>query len=83
MAFMYVTTIAASLVTAWNLFNTIAIAEGQSGVAVAGAWAMIVVAVLLVVAALVIAYDGLRAYGRYRQTPIGEMPPAPTAGEMR
>jgi carbon starvation protein len=77
MVFMYVTTIAASLVTAWNLYDTIAIAEGQSAVAVVGAWAMIVVAVLLVVAAAVIAVDGSRAYFRYRGAPIGEAPPAP------
>jgi carbon starvation protein len=81
MVFMYVTTIAASLVTAWNLYDTIAIAEGQSGVAVAGAWAMIVVALLLVVASLIIAVDGIRAYGRYRRAPVGEGPVvAPTPG---
>ena len=81
MVFMYVTTIAASLVTAYNLFETIATAEGQSGIAVGGAWAMIVVAVLLVVAALIIAADGIRAYTRYRAAPVGEAPaPAPTAG---
>jgi carbon starvation protein len=76
MVFMYVTTMAASLVTAYNLFETIATAEGVAGVAAGGAWAMIVVALLLVVAALVIAFDGYRAYFRYRRAPIGE-PPAP------
>jgi carbon starvation protein len=81
MVFMYVTTIAASLVTAYNLFETIATAEGQSGIAVGGAWAMIVVAILLVVAALIIAADGVGAYRRYRAAPVGEAPaPAPTAG---
>jgi carbon starvation protein len=74
MVFMYVTTIAASLVTAYNLFETIATAEGVAGVAAGGAWAMIVVALLLVVAALVIAFDGYRAYFRYRRAPIGEAP---------
>jgi carbon starvation protein len=81
MVFMYVTTVAASLVTAWNLFRTIVTAEGVSGVAVAGAWAMIVVAVLLVVAALIIAADGIRAYRRFRAAPVGEEvtpTPAPT-----
>jgi carbon starvation protein len=81
MIFMYVTTIAASLVTAYNLFKTIATAEGVAGVAVGGAWAMIIVALLLVIAALVIAVDGYRAYGRFRAAPIGEAPVAsPTAG---
>lgn len=74
MVFMYVTTIAASLVTAYNLFETIATAEGVAGIAAGGAWAMIVVALLLVVAALVIAFDGYRAYVRYRRAPIGEAP---------
>jgi carbon starvation protein len=81
MVFMYVTTIAASLVTAYNLFETIATAEGVAGVAAGGAWAMIVVALLLVVAALVIAFDGYRAYFRYRRAPIGEAPrPVVTGG---
>jgi carbon starvation protein len=74
MVFMYVTTMAASLVTAYNLFETIATAEGVSGVAAGGAWAMIVVAILLVVAALFIAYDGYRAYARWRAAPVGDTP---------
>src|SRR5919106_1700486 len=69
MLFMYVTTIAASLVTSYNLFETIATAEGVAGIAAGGAWGMIVVALLLVVAALVIAYDGYRAYVRWRAAP--------------
>jgi carbon starvation protein len=79
MVFMYVTTIAASLVTAYNLFQTIATAEGVSGIAVGGAWAMIIVAVLLVIAALVIAFDGYRAYTRFRREPVGEVPATPVA----
>jgi carbon starvation protein len=79
MVFMYVTTIGAALVTAWNLFKTIATAEGQSGIAVAGAWAMIIVALLLVLAALLIGYDGYRAWARYRAAPVGEAAPTPTA----
>ncbi len=69
MIFMYVTTVAATLVTAYNLFETIATAEGVSGVAAGGAWAMIIVALLLVVASLVIAFDGYRAYTRWRAAP--------------
>ncbi|HJV03741.1 MAG TPA: carbon starvation CstA 5TM domain-containing protein, partial [Actinomycetota bacterium] len=75
MVFMYVTTIAASGVTAYNLYQSIIAAEGVSGLPVIGAWAMIVVAALLIVAALVIAADGWRAYARYRREPVGE--PAP------
>ncbi|MGH2556914.1 MAG: carbon starvation CstA family protein [Actinomycetota bacterium] len=69
MVFMYVTTIAAALVTAWNLYKTIAIKEGVATISVVGSWAMIVVAVLLVLAALMIAYDGWRAWVRYRGAP--------------
>jgi carbon starvation protein len=81
MLFMYVTTIAASGVTAYNLYQSIIAAEGVSGIPVIGAWAMIIVAALLIVAALVIAADGWRAYVRYRREPVGEAAPgtAPVA----
>jgi carbon starvation protein len=79
MVFMYVTTIAASLVTAWNLFRTIAIAPGQQLISVVGAWAMIAVALLLVGAALLIAWDGYRAWIRYRGAPAEPAPAATTA----
>src|SRR6266511_4396087 len=76
MVFMYVTTIAASLVTAWNLYKTIAIKEGVATISVIGSWAMIIVALLLVVASLMIALDGWKAWNRYRRAPIEE----PVAG---
>jgi carbon starvation protein len=44
MLFMYVTTMAATIVTAYNLFVTIATRPGQAAISVAGAWAMIAVA---------------------------------------
>jgi carbon starvation protein len=72
MVFMYVTTIAAALVTAWNLFRTIATKEGVATISVVGSWAMIFVALLLVVAALVIAFDGWRAWSRFRSEPASE-----------
>jgi carbon starvation protein len=71
MLFMYITTLAATAVTARNLFETIANNPNLSGLPVIGAWAMIVVAVLLIVAALFIGYDGLKAYQRYAR---GETP---------
>ena len=75
MLFMYITTLAATLVTARNLLETIALK--QTGLPQIGAWAMIVVAVLLIVAALFIGYDGWRAYQRYAR---GERPtPAPAS----
>ena len=62
MLFMYVTTLAATLVTARNLFVTIV---PKGGTAAAGAWAMIGISVLLIVAALFIGWDGYQAYQRY------------------
>jgi carbon starvation protein len=83
MVFMYVTTIAAAGVTAFNLYQSI-IAPGEvGGIPVAGAWAMIIVAVLLIVAALVIAADGFRAYGRFRREPVGEAAPGTPAAAPR
>jgi carbon starvation protein len=79
MVFMYVTTIAASLVTAFNLYKGIVQAENAATISLWGAWAMIAVAVLLVIAALVIAWDGWKAYARYRRAPAPEeVAPAPT-----
>ncbi len=75
MVFMYVTTIAASLVTAWNLYKTIAIKEGVATISVIGSWVMIAVALLLVGAALLIAFDGWKAWTRYRGAPAEEVQP--------
>jgi len=60
--FMYITTLAATLVTARNLYVTIV---PKGGAAAAGAWAMIVIAILLFITALVIGWDGYQAYQRY------------------
>jgi carbon starvation protein len=72
MVFMYVTTIAATLVTAYNLYRSIVQQEGIAAISLWGAWAMIGVSVLLVLAALVIAYDGWKAYTGYRRQPAEE-----------
>jgi len=69
MIFMYVTTLAATAVTARNLYVTIAANPKISGLPVYGAWAMIAVSVLLFVAALLIGWDGYKAYLRYHATP--------------
>ncbi len=69
MIFMYVTTLAATVVTARNLYVTIAANPKISGLPVYGAWAMIAVSALLFVAALMIGWDGYKAYQRYRATP--------------
>jgi carbon starvation protein len=75
--FMYVTTLFATVVTARNLYVTIAANPNMSALPVAGAWAMIVVSVLLLVAALVIGWDGVKAYRRYKSRPAA---PAPAPG---
>ncbi len=79
MVFMYVTTIAASLVTAYNLYATIATKPNMAAISVFGAWAMILVSLLLVVAAVVIGLDGWQAFGRYR-TAQARPAPAPARG---
>ena len=72
MIFMYVTTLFATIVTARNLYVTIAGNPKISGLPVYGAWAMIGVAALLILAALLIGWDGLKAYRRYRLHPAGQ-----------
>jgi carbon starvation protein len=79
MVFMYITTMAATAVTAYNLFVTIAIKEGQATISVLGAWAMIAVALLLLVASAVIAWDAWQAWNRYRGAPTPEPASQPTA----
>jgi len=69
MLFMYVTTLGATIITARNLYVTIAVNPKISGLPVYGAWAMIAVSVLLFVAALLIGWDGYKAYVRYHATP--------------
>jgi carbon starvation protein len=71
MVFMYITTIGASLVTAYNLYATI-VRGGAAAISILGAWAMILVSLLLVVAAVLIAVDGYRAWTKYRGAPREE-----------
>ncbi len=76
--FMYVTTLAATLVTAYNLYATIAIKPGMGALPVGGAWAMILISALLFVAALFIGWDSLQAYRRYAHeasTPATQVQP--------
>jgi carbon starvation protein len=72
MVFMYVTTMAATIVTAYNLFVTIATRPGQALISVLGAWAMVAVSILLLVAAALIAWDAWQAWNRYRTIPPEE-----------
>jgi carbon starvation protein len=76
MIFMYVTTLAATAVTARNLYVTIATNPKMSALPVAGAWAMIAVSVLLFIAAILIGWDGYKAYMRHGATPSAPVPQA-------
>ena len=82
MVFMYVTTMAATLVTAYNLFVTIFLKQvGKAGheIAVAGSVVTIAIAALLFVAAILIAIDGIRAWQRFRRQPLEVAPQPVTA----
>ena len=74
MVFMYVTTLAATAVTARNLYVTIAANPKMTALPVAGAWAMIAVSALLFVAAILIGWDGYKAYLRHAATPAAPAP---------
>jgi carbon starvation protein len=79
MLFMYVTTIAANLVTAYNLWATVVQTNiGKAGreFVVGGALLMILIALFLVVAALYIGYDAWRAYNRMKTTQKAAPAPA-------
>jgi len=69
MLFMYVTTMAAIVVTGYNLYASILSNPKIAGqpVNVVGALAMIIVSALLFVASVLIAYDAWRAWSRLRQ----------------
>jgi len=81
MAFMYVTTAASILVTAYNLYYNVYQPNIVAGriVPVIGSGLMVVVALLLLVAALFIGVDGLRAFLKYLRRPA----PAPRAAPAR
>jgi carbon starvation protein len=82
MVFMYVTTMAATLVTGYNLFTTIFLKQaGKTGheVAVAGSVVTIAIAALLFIAAVLIAIDGIRALQRFRREPLEVAPQPVTA----
>jgi len=76
MLFMYATTMAAILVTAYNLYASILSNPkiAAQPINFIGAVAMIIVALLLFIASLLIAYDAARAWGRLK-------PAAPTKGK--
>src|SRR5574337_286504 len=77
--FMYLTTLASLLVTAYNIYVNVYqpnMAAGRT-IPVVGSGLMVLVALLLVAAAVVIGIDGWRAFQRYRRQPAP--PPRPAA----
>src|SRR5467141_439028 len=81
MIFMYVTTMAGTLVTAYNLYASILSNPKVSAqpINVLGAVGMIIVALLLFAAALVIAYDAWGSWQKMRASPP-PLRPAPATG---
>ena len=79
--FMYVTTVASILVTAYNLYFNVYQPNREAGrmLPMIGSGLMVLVALLLVIAAVFIAVDGFRAFMKYLRRPK----PAPTAAPAR
>jgi len=81
MLFMYITTMAAILVTAYNLYASILSNPNVAAQPInsVGAVAMIIVALLLFAAAAVIAFDGWKAWTRYTRQPLPAGAPHPAS----
>jgi len=83
MFFMYVTTVFANLITAWNLYITVVAPNwgkpGYSGLAIIGASILVLLALFLVAAAIFLAWEGWKAYLRLKaQAQAKEQPQAAT-----
>ncbi|MBI1802171.1 MAG: carbon starvation protein A [Chloroflexi bacterium] len=81
MVFMYVTTMASTLVTGYNMWSTVLFPKGQlqtDGFALFGGVVMVAVAALLFVCAAIIAWDGWKAYQGLKGA--GAARPAPASG---
>ncbi len=71
MIFMFVTTVAALLYTSYNLLDKV-FKGAVKGEAAAGNTVIGIIGFFLVVAALVLGYEGLKAFGRYRALKVAE-----------
>ena len=65
MIFMFITTMAALVVTSYRLFNAVftGAAKGQAYI---GNILMGLVGIFLIIAAIILAVEGLKAFGRYK-----------------
>ncbi len=66
MIFMFVTTIAALLVTSYRLLFLQVLAGKVKGEALVGNTLMSLIAIFLVIAAIILAVEGVKAFGRYK-----------------
>jgi hypothetical protein len=66
MIFMFFTTTAALLVTAYRLLFLQVLTGKVKGEALVGNTLMSLVAIFLVIAAIILAVEGLKAFGRYK-----------------
>jgi carbon starvation protein len=64
--FMFITTIAALAKTAYDTIDRALNVEGLSATAKFGSWLSGIIAIVLIIAALVLAYDSLLAIQKYR-----------------
>jgi len=78
MVFMYVTTMAAIIVNAYNQYVNVLTAPAFAGQAIvqAGGWAMMIISVLLFACAALIAWDGWKAWQKYSAAPTAAAAPA-------
>ncbi len=74
MIFMFVTTIAALLVTSYRLLFLQVLSGKVKGEQLVGNTLMSLVAIFLVVAAIMLAIEGLKAFGRYRAVKVTGAP---------
>jgi hypothetical protein len=65
MIFMFVTTVAALLYTSYSLFSKVLAGKAIGG-ALVGNSLMGLVAIFLVIAAIILGIEGVKAFGRYR-----------------
>lgn len=78
--FMYITTMAATLVVGYNMYQTVLFPKGQlqaDPIALGGGVFMVVIAVVLFIAAVFIGYDGWKAWQKYGEAPAKKAAGAP------
>jgi carbon starvation protein len=83
MIFMYITTLASVLVTAYNLYFNVYLPNLEAGrtLPAVGSGLMVLVAILLVFAAIFVGVDGFRAFFKYLGKPApSRARPAPAKG---